>query len=98
MPGKITMELLMTVGYIFKDGEKRIAGGAEPHYPTDDLSWMDFNGKEVMIQTMNGNLLFGVQKMELFSSISGALNIGLTLDVDSQFDVIRIGDKVFKMS
>ena len=92
------MELLMTVSYIFKDGEKRIVGGAEPHYPTDDLSWLDFNGKEVMIQTMNGNLLFGVQKLDLFSSISGAVNIGLTLDDDSQFDVIRIGDKVFKTS
>ena len=97
MPVKIAMELLMTVDYIFKDGEKRIVGGAEPHYPTDDLSWLDFNGKEVMIQTMNGNLLFRVQKIDVFSSISGAINIGLTLDDISQIDRIRIGDKVFKI-
>ena len=87
----------MTVGYVFKDGEKRIVGGAEPHYPTDDLSWLDFNGKEVMIRTMNGNLFFRVRKIEVFSSISGAINIGLTLNDDSRFDMIRRGNKVFKI-
>ena len=61
----------MTVDYIFRDGEKRIAGGAEPHYPTHDLSWLDFNGKEVMIRTMND---------------------------DFRLNMIRTGDKVFKMS
>ena len=93
-------ELIMTVGFIFKDGEKgkRIVGGAEPHYLTNDLSWLDFNGKEVMIETSNDEFLFKVEKIDVFPSISGALNIGLTLDDDEKLEAISIGDKVFKIS
>ena len=96
--GMIT-ELLMTVGFIFKDGEKgkRIVGGAESHYPTDDLGWLDFTGKEILIQTSKGDLYFKVIKIDTFPSISRAINIGLTLDSDTQFDVIKVGDKVFKI-
>lgn len=90
-------ELLMTVDFVFKDGEKRIAGGAESHYPTDDLAWLNFMGKEIMIQTANGGLFFKVKKIDIFPSISGAINIGLTLDADAQFDSIQVGDKVFKI-
>ena len=57
----MTTELLMTVGEIMPDGGeggKRIVGGAEPQYPTDDLSWLNFRGKEVMIQTSRGDIFF----------------------------------------
>ncbi len=45
----MTTELLMTVGEIMPDGGeegKRITGGALPQYPADDLSWLDFRGKD----------------------------------------------------
>lgn len=87
----------MTVGFVFNDGEKRIVGGAESRYPTDDLAWLDFIGKEIMIQTANGGMFFIVKKIDIFPSISGAINIGLTLDADTWFDAIQEGDKVFKI-
>ena len=61
----MTTELLMTVGVIMTDGGeggKRIVGGAEPQYPTDDLSWLNFGGKEVLIQTSRGDMLFKVKE------------------------------------
>lgn len=93
-------ELIMTIGYIFKDGTKgkRIVGGAESHYSTKDLSWLNFKDKEVIIKTLKGDLFFKVKKIDVFPSISGAINIGLTLDDDLRFDDINIGDKVFKIS
>lgn len=92
-------ELLMTVDFIFNDREKgkRIVGGAESHYPTDDLGWLDFMGKEILIQTPKDDLYFKVKKIDIFPSISGAINIGLTLDADTQFDDIKVGDRVFKI-
>ena len=42
-------ELIMTVSHVFRDGENRIAGGAESHFLTADLGWLDFMGKEVII-------------------------------------------------
>lgn len=92
-------ELIMKVGFIFKDSGKgkRIVGGAESHYSTNDLNWLDFNGKEIMIQTPKDEFFLKVKKIDVFSSISGALNIGLTLDDDMHFDAISIGDKVFKI-
>lgn len=91
--------LIMTVSYIFKDGEKgkRIVGGAESHYSTKDLSWLDFTDKKVVIETVKGDLFFKVKKIDVFPSISGAINIGLTLDDDIEFHNINIGDKVFKI-
>lgn len=93
-------KLLMIVDFIFKNGEKekRIVGVAESHYPVNNLSWLNFNGKEIMIQTSKDDLFFKVKKIDVFSSISGAINIGLTLDADTQFDAVNIGDKVFKIS
>lgn len=38
-----------------------------------------------------------VKKMDVFPYISGAVNIGLTLDADTQFDAISMGDKVYKI-
>lgn len=87
----------MTVGFVFKDGQKRIVGGAESRYPADDLAWLDFMGKEIMIQAAKGGLIFKVKRIDIFPSISGDINIGLTLDADTQFDSIKVGDKVFKI-
>lgn len=65
----------MTVGFVFNDGEKRIVGGAESHYPTDDLAWLDFMGKEIMIQTAKGGLFFIVKIIDIRSH-KHWLNIG----------------------
>lgn len=92
-------ELIMTVGFIFKDDEKgkRIVGGAEPNYSTNDLSWLNFNGGKIMIRTSKEDMFFKVIKIDVFPSISGTINIGLTLDADTQFDAISVRDKVFKI-
>ena len=88
----------MTVGFIFRNGEKRIVGGTEHNYPTNDLSWLKFNTGEIMIQTKKEDIFCKVKKKDVFPTISGAINIGLTLDAEAQLDVISVGDKVFKIS
>ena len=92
-------ELLMTVDFIFESEEKgkRIVGGADPHYPTDDYGWLNFIGKEILIQSSKGDLFIKVKKIDVFPSISGKVNIGLTLDVDKLFDAVAKGDKVYKI-
>lgn len=91
-------ELLMTVDYIFTDEKKgkRIVGGAKL-YSTADSGWLDIMGKEVLIQTSSGGIYFKVIKVDVFSSIAGALNIGLTLDAGTVFESIDKGDQVFKI-
>lgn len=92
-------ELLMTIDFILQDTEKtkRIAGGAETHWPTDDLRWLDFTGKNIMIRTDKKDLYFTVTKIDISTSIWGAINIALTIDADAQFDAVHRGDKVFKI-
>lgn len=34
---------------------KRIVGGTGPNYSTDDLGWLDFNNKEIMIRSSKEN-------------------------------------------
>lgn len=92
-------ELIMTIDFIFEAEEtgKRIVGGAEAHYPANDLSWLDFTGREIMIRTAEKDLFFKVKKIDVFSSISGALNLGFTLEEDISVEAVSVGDKVFKI-
>ena len=92
-------EFLMEVGLILEDGEsgKRIAGGADPHYSTEDLSWLDIAAKEILIQTSQNSFLFKVKKVDVFIAFTGALNIGITLEDDAQLEAISVGDKVYKI-
>lgn len=43
----------MEIGFIFKDGEKgkRIVGGADSKYSCENLDWLNFSQKNVMIRT-----------------------------------------------
>ncbi len=90
----------MEVGVIFKDDgkDKRIAGGANSKYPIEDLSWLNFINKDVMIKTKRGDFVFTVKKIDIFISISGSLNIGLTLYDNINFNHLNIGDKVYKIT
>ena len=92
-------ELLMTIDYIFTDEKKgkRIVGGAKPYYSATDLGWLNVIGKKVLIQTSKGEIYFKVIKADVFTSIAGAINIGLTLEADALFESICKGDQVFKI-
>ena len=56
------------------------------------------NRIEIIIQTSKDDLFFRVQKIDVFPSISGAVNIGLTLDADARFGGVNVGDEVYKIS
>ena len=90
-------EYIMIVDLILKDEEKgkRIAGGANPHYSTTDLSWLNVIGEEILVQGPYENLFFKVEKVEIFPGFTGALNIGLTLEDKAEFESISEGDKVY---
>ena len=49
-----------------------------------------------MIRTKKGFIYLKVKKIDIFPSIAGALNIGLTLYDNEKFDLLNIGDKVYK--
>lgn len=95
----MTTEFLMEIGFLFRTGEKgkRIVGGADSKYSVEDLSWLNFTNKNIMIKTKNSELLFKVKTIDIFPAISGNLNIGLTLYDDEQFHFLNIGDKVYKI-
>ena len=92
-------EFLMEIGFIFRDGEKgkRIVGGIDSKYSCEDLSWLEIIDKKIMIKSQKGEFLLKVKKIDIFPSIAGALNVGLTVYDDAQFDFINIGDKVYKI-
>ena len=94
------IKFLMEIGFMFKNDEKdkRVVGGADSKYSTKDLSWLDFIDKTIMIKTKKGDLLFKVKKVDVFPSISGSLNIGLTLYDNKQFNFLNVGDKVYKIA
>lgn len=94
----MTTEFLMEIGFLFKTGEKRIAGGIDSKYSVQDLNWIDFINKNIIIKTKNNDLLFKVKKVDLFPAISSRLNIGLTLYDYQQFDFLNVGDKVYKIA
>ena len=54
--------------------------------------------KNIKIKTKNGDFIFEVKSVDIFSSISGFLNIGLTLYDSIEFDFVNIRDKVYIMS
>ena len=91
-------EFLMEIGFVFKDGEKgkRIVGGVNSKYSCENLEWLNFKEKNVMIKTKKGYIHLKVKRIDIFPSITGALNLGLTLYDDEKFDLLNIGDKVYK--
>lgn len=96
----MAIEFLMDIGFIFKTNgkEKRIVGGPDPKYSIEDLSWLDFTNKNIVIKVNNSDFLFKVKKIDIFPAISDKFNIGLTLFDDLQFDFLNIGDKVYKIT
>jgi len=93
-------ELIMKVGFIFNDENKgkRIVGGTDLKYPTEDLRWLDFTEKNIIIRAQKEDIYFKVKKIDVFSSIAGLINVGLTLyDNNDQFELINTGDEVYKI-
>lgn len=95
----MAVKFLMEIGFIFKNDTKykRIVGGTNLSY-TDNLSCLNIVNKNIKIKTKNGDFIFEVKSVDIFSSISGFLNVGLTLYDSIEFDFVNIRDKVYIMS
>lgn len=93
-------EFLMKIGFIFKNDEKqkRIVGGTSLKYSNESFHLLNIINKNIVVKTKNENLIFQVKNVDVFSSISGSLNVGLTLYDSKEFNFLSIGDEVYIIS
>lgn len=93
-------EFLMKIDFIFKNDEKqkRIVGGTSLKYSNESFHLLNIINKNIVVKTKNENLIFQVKNVDVFSSISGSLNVGLTLYDSKEFNFLSIGDEVYIIS
>lgn len=92
-------KFLMTIDFIFKNDEKqKIVGGTNLKYSDESFHLLNIINKDVVMKTKNENFIFQVKNVDVFSSISGLLNVGLTLYDSKEFNFLSIGDEVYIIS
>lgn len=69
-----------------------------PFFVNDKIRKIEKRIKIAMIFLMTIDFIFKVKNIDLFSSIFGFLNIGLTLYDSKEFNFLSIGDEVYIIS
>lgn len=88
---------VMQIGYSI-DHEKLgciIVGGADPTLSSNNTKVPYLVDKYIMVKNTTEELKFKVKKMDLSTSISGMLNIGITVYDSDDFSKIKTGSHVF---
>lgn len=90
-------EKIMDVGFALKDKNKGciIIGGLDCSFSLDRLV---INKKNIVVKNSMNELVFKVKKVDISTSISGKINLGITLFNSSDFTKIIPGDEVFKIT
>lgn len=88
---------IMQIGYSLNHKKLGciIVGGADPIFSSKNTKVPYLVGKYIMVKTTTEELKFKVKKMDLSTSISGMLNIGLTIYDSDDFSKIKTGNHVF---
>ncbi|URZ03828.1 hypothetical protein [Clostridium felsineum] len=89
-------EKIMNVGFAIKDEKKGciIIGGIDDDFSLDRL---DIEEKNIIVKNSINEFVFEVKKVDISTSISGKINIGLRLIDSADFSKIVAGDEVFKI-
>ncbi|GIO43403.1 MULTISPECIES: hypothetical protein [Paenibacillus] len=88
---------IMEIGYS-KSHDKLgciIVGGADPIFSSNNTKLPYLVDKYIMVKTTNEELQFKVKKMNVSTSISGMINIGITIYDSEDFSKIKTGNHVF---
>lgn len=94
---KVEDKFLMQIDFIFQK-EKRIAGGTNLKCSKESFDLLNRISNNIIIKTKNGDFVFEVKKVDVFLSIAGFMNIGITLYDRKEFCYLNIEDKVYLMS
>lgn len=90
---------IMQIGYSMNHEKLGciIVGGADPTFSSNNTKVPYLVGKSIMVKTTTEELKFKVKKMDLSKSISGMLNIGITICDSDDFSKIKTGNHVFAL-
>lgn len=88
---------VMQIGYSIDHKELGciIVGGADPVFSSNNTKVPYLVYKYIMVKTATEELKFKVKNMDLSTSISGMLNIGITVYDSDDFSKIKTGSDVF---
>lgn len=93
----MTYTHIMEIGYS-KSHEKLgciIVGGADPVFSSNHTKIPYLVDKHIIVKTTKEELEFKVKKMDVSTSISGMINIGITIYDSEDFSKIKTGNHVF---
>lgn len=88
---------IMQIGYSINHEKLGciIVGGADPIFSSSNSKVPYLVGKYIIVKTTREELKFKVKKMDLSTSISGMINIGITIYDSDDFSKIKTGNHVF---
>lgn len=90
-------EHIMQIGLTVNDKKRGfiIIGGADPKFTSDNLIGLNIIDKYITVRTPTENLIFKVKKVDISTSISENLNIGIIIYDSDDFTKIKAGNEVF---
>lgn len=86
---------IMNIGFVIRDKKKGciIIGGIDDKFLVDEL---DIIGKNIIVKNSVDEFKFKVKSIDISTSITGKVNIGLILFDSANFYKILAGDEVLK--
>lgn len=91
-------EHFMQIGLTINDKKMGcIIIGADPKFTLDNTSGLNIVDKYIMVKTTLEELRFKVKKVDISTSISGNLSIGIIIYYSDDFIKIKAGDIVYKV-
>ncbi|WP_188066455.1 hypothetical protein [Brevibacillus brevis] len=89
-------EHIMRVGMTINDKKRGgiILGGVDPTFSSNNTKVPNISEKYIMVKTTTEELKFKVKKMDLSTSITGNLSIGINIYDSDDFIKIKSGDEV----
>ncbi|ATF16277.1 hypothetical protein A616_31275 [Brevibacillus brevis X23] len=89
-------EHIMRVGMTINDKKRGciIVGGVDPTFSSNNTKVPNIVDKYIMVKTTTEELKFKVKKMDLSTSITGNLSIGISTYDSDDFSKVKSGDEV----
>ncbi|MFD0671905.1 hypothetical protein [Cohnella sp. GCM10027633] len=90
-------EQIMQVGLTLNNNLGSIIIGANPKISLNTMNRLDVADKEIMVKTFSEELKFKVKKVDISTSISGSISIGMIIYDSDDFIKVKAGDEVYKI-
>lgn len=94
----MSYEHFMQIGLTINDKKRgNIIIGADPKFTLDNTSELNIVDQYIMVKTNLEELRFKVKKVDISTSISGSLSIGIIIYDSDDFFKIKAGNIVYKV-